>query len=439
LISFLFSTCLELCFAQKQDTRPNIIYIMADDLGYADLSCYGRKNYQTPNLDKLCSQGIKFMNAYANAPVCTPTRAAFFTGRYPARTTVGLHEPLDWNGKDSSVGLPPSHPTLPSLLKKAGYETYLIGKWHLGFDPKYSPLEHGFDEFFGFNGGGIDYISHTDPFGNNDLYDNDKLVTVDGYMTDILTDRAVNIIKKPHNKPFFLCVTFNAPHWPWQAPGDKVYPLGFRNWQNGGSDSTYAEMMKSLDSAVGKISKTVDDLNLGGNTVIIFTSDNGGERYSDNGIYQGRKMTLWEGGIREPAFIKWTGRIKENSTTNQVVTTFDWTATILALARAKVDRKFPLDGMDLTQLITGTQKETDRILCWRISQRRENKAIRDGKWKWLEDEKRNEYLFDLDSDPSEKTDLKNNFPEVFQKLKKEFRSWEKKMLAPLPFEGIRSN
>ena len=163
---YICFACFEFCQAQKNN-RPNIIYIMADDLGYADLSCYGRKDYQTPNLDKLCSQGIKFLNAYANAPVCTPTRVALFTGRYPARTEVGLYEPLDWIHKDSSVGLSADQPSLPSLLKKAGYETYLLGKWHLGFDKKYSPLKHGFDEFFGFNGGAIDYISHTDPFGNN--------------------------------------------------------------------------------------------------------------------------------------------------------------------------------------------------------------------------------------------------------------------------------
>ena len=439
ILSCLFSMCVHFCFAQKQDSRPNIIYIMADDLGYADLSCYGRKDYQTPYLDKLCSQGIKFMNAYASAPVCTPTRVAFFTGRYPARVPVGLHEPLDWNKSDSSVGLSPTHSSLPLLLKKAGYETYLVGKWHLGFDPKYSPLKHGFDEFLGFNGGGIDYISHTDPFGNNDLYENDKLVTKDGYMTDILTDRAVDIIKRAHSKPFFLCVTFNAPHWPWQAPGDKAYPLGFANWQKGGSAEIYGAMVKSLDSAVGRIVNTIDNLNLGNNTVIIFTSDNGGERYSDNGIYQGRKLTLWEGGIREPAFVRWPGKIKESSATKQVVTTFDWTATILSIAHAKADRKFSLDGMDLSQVLTGEQNETDRILYWRISQRRESKAVRDGKWKWLEDEKGNEYLFDLASDPGETKDMKNNFPEMFGKLKKEFVGWEKKMLKPLPFTGIRTN
>ena len=432
IVNFQFS------FAQKNSSRPNIIFMIADDMGYADLSCYGRKDYQTPDLDKLCSQGIKFLNAYANAPVCTPTRVALFTGRYPARIPIGLHEPLDWGSKDSSVGLSPNHPSLPSLLKNAGYETYLVGKWHLGFDLKYSPLKHGFDYFFGFNGGGIDYISHTDPNGNNDLFENDHLITRDGYMTDLLTAKSIEIIKKKHNKPFFLCVTFNAPHWPWQAPGDKVYPLGFAKWREGGSASIYASMVKNLDTAVGKIVQTIDDLNLADNTVIIFTSDNGGEKYSDNGIYQGRKLTLWEGGIREPAFVRWPGKIKENSVTNQVTTTFDWTATILSLAHAKPDPKFSLDGMDITQILTGKKKETERTLYWRISQRRESKAMRDGKWKWLQDEKGNEYLFDLVVDPEEKNNLKDNFPEVFQRLKKKYSDWEKKMLKPLPLEGIRT-
>ena len=405
---------------------------MADDMGYADLSCYGRKDYQTPNLDKLCSQGIKFMNAYANAPVCTPTRAALFTGRYSARIPVGLHEPLDWSNKDSTVGLSPEHPSLPSLLKKAGYETYLVGKWHLGFNPKFGPRKNGFDEFFGFNGGGIDYISHTDPFGNNDLYENENLVKKDGYMTDLLMERAIDIIKRPHQNPFFLCITFNAPHSPWQAPGDKAYPLGNANWVAGGSAATYAAMVKNLDTAVGKIVSAIDDLKLGENTVIIFTSDNGGERYSDNGIYQGRKMSLWEGGIREPAFVRWTGKIKENTETNQVATTFDWTATMLSLAGAKPNPKFPLDGIDLTQILLNKQKEVDRELYWRISQRKQNKAMRDGKWKWLQDEKQNEYLFDLGSDPSEKNNLKEKYPEVFQKLKDKYAKWEKEMLKPLP-------
>src|SRR6185436_15299832 len=153
--------CLQFLFAQKKNSRPNIIYIMADDLGYADLSCYGRKDYQTPNLDKLCSQGIKFMNAYATAPVCTPTRVAFFTGRYPAHLTVGLYEPIAEGHNDSLVGLSPENPSIAQLLKKVGYETYLVGKWHLGYKPQFNPIVNGFDYFFGFNTGATDYISHT--------------------------------------------------------------------------------------------------------------------------------------------------------------------------------------------------------------------------------------------------------------------------------------
>ena len=169
--------------------RPNIIYIMADDLGYADLSCYGRKDYKTPHLDELASQGVRFINYYAAAPVCTPTRAAFMTGRYPARTPVGLYEPLDWSKKDSAIGLTRNYSSIATQLRKSGYETFLVGKWHLGFSADNSPLKNGFDYFFGFHGGGIDYVSHTDPNGNNDLYEGNKPVKeVSGTIQAILND-----------------------------------------------------------------------------------------------------------------------------------------------------------------------------------------------------------------------------------------------------------
>ncbi len=417
----IFSTTILLA-----QTRPNIIYMMADDLGYADLSGYGRKDYQTPNLDKLATQGIKFMNAYAAAPVCTPTRVAFFTGRYPARLTVGLYEPIAEGHKDSLVGLSPENPTIASLLKKAGYETYLVGKWHLGYQPEFSPNRNGFDYFYGFHAGAIDYISHS-----NDLYENERPVHKDGYLTDIWAEKAIEIISKQHPKPFFLAVTFNAPHWPWQGPGDKAYPDTMR-WISGGSPAIYAAMMKSLDDAVGRIVKAIDDLKLSNNTVIIFTSDNGGERYSDNGIYKGAKMSLWEGGIREPAFVRWTGKIKENSLTNQVTTTMDWTATILSLAGAKPDPKFPLDGVDIMPIMLGKKKEMDRTLYWRIFQRNKHKAMRDGNWKYFQDEKGNEYLFDLSNDPQEQNNLKTQHQDVFNKLKNEYGAWEKTMLEPIP-------
>src|SRR4030095_8933538 len=294
----LFISSTLLVSAQQ---RPNIIYMMADDLGYADLSCYGRKDYQTPNLDRLAAQGIKLINAYATAPVCTPTRVAFFTGRYPARLTVGLYEPIAESHQDSLVGLSPQIPSLASLLKKSGYETNLVGKWHLGYLPEFSPNKNGFDYFYGHHAGAIDYISHS-----GDLYENETPIEREGYLTDLLADKTVEIISQHHAKPFFISVMFNAPHWPWQGPGDKPYPGGgIANWTAGGSPEIYAKMMKSLDDAVGRIVKTIDDLNLSKNTVIIFTSDNGGERYSENGIYKGRKMSLGEGGIREPAFVRW--------------------------------------------------------------------------------------------------------------------------------------
>ena len=431
LYIFLFFFLLQndFCFCQS---RPNIIYIMADDLGYADLSCYGRKDYQTPNLDKLAIQGIKFMNAYAAAPVCTPTRVAFFTGRYPSRTEVGLHEPLDWTTKDSLIGLTPEVPSIATLIKQSGYETYLVGKWHLGFKPQFNPLKNGFDYFFGFHGGGIDYISHTDPHGNNDLYENYSSIKKDGYLTDIWADKAIEIIDQPHSKPFFLAVMFNAPHWPWQGPGAKPYPASEGQWTKGGTPEIYASIVKSLDSAVGTIINALDKNDLSKNTIVIFTSDNGGERFSDNGIYKGNKMELWEGGIREPAFVRWPGKIIANTTTNQVVTTMDWTTTILSAAGAKPNPVFPLDGINLLPILTGKENEVERKLYWRISQRNQHKALRDGKWKYLKDEKGNEYLFDLSIDPAEKDNVKEKEEVIFEKLKNEYRIWETTVLAPLP-------
>ncbi len=226
---------------------------------------------------------------------------------------------------------------------------------------------------------------------------------------------------------------FNAPHWPWQGPGDKPYPDSVR-WSSGGNQPVYAAMMKSLDDAVGSIISALDKKDFAKNTVVIFTSDNGGEKFSDMGIYKGRKMELWEGGIREPAFIRWPTEIKPNSTSTQVATTMDWTATILAVGSAKTVPGFPLDGINLMPIITGKKKEVGRTLYWRISQRRQHKAMRDGNWKYLQDEKGNEYLFNLASDPGERNNVKDVETKIFDKLKKDYLLWEASMLAPLPLQ-----
>jgi arylsulfatase A-like enzyme len=416
--------------SSAQSQRPNIIYIMADDLGYADLSCYGRKDYSTPNIDKLASQGMKFMNAYAGASLCTPTRVSFMTGRYPARLPVGLYEPLRGSPKDSVVGLKREQTSVATLVRNAGYETALIGKWHLGFTPEHGPNANGFEEFLGFHPGATDYVTHRRGNGKPDLYHNTTSIEEDGYITDILTEHALQYIKKKHSKPFFLSLQFNAPHWPWQGPGDKAYPDTLR-WPMGGSPIIFQAMMKSLDSAVGLVMKAVDEANLSGNTVIIFTSDNGGEKFSDMGIYSGAKAELWDGGIRVPAVIKWTGKIKPNTTTDQVIVTMDWTATILALAGAKPDPALPLDGENILSVCNGSKKVYSRTLYWRMFQDKNQKAVRDGNWKYLLTEQ-GESLFDLSTDPSEKNNLKEKHPEIFTRLKAKYAEWEKTVLKPIP-------
>ena len=422
-----------LYFSIAQSRSPNIIYIMADDLGYADLGCYGRKDYQTPNLDKLASQGIKFTNAYAAAPLCTPTRTAFMTGRYPARTLVGLCEPLRGSSKDSLIGLGAEHRSVATLLKKGGYETALFGKWHLGFLPQFNPNTNGFDEFFGFHPGGADYISHNRN-GKPSLYHNETLVNEEGYLTDLFSGRAVKYIKQDHAKPFFLSIQFSAPHWPWQGPLDKPIPDSVRISPamkgKGGSPAIFAAMMKSLDDAVGNILKAIEEANLSPNTVVIFTSDNGGEIFSDMGPFTGIKGELLEGGIRVPAIIRWPGVIPASTTSGQVAITMDWTVTILAMAGLKADPAFPLDGINLLPVCTGKQPVFERALFWRTFQGKKQKTIRQGEWKYLQDEK-GEYLFNLVKDQGEKNNLKIEFENKFAELKRKYEEWERTVLKPI--------
>jgi arylsulfatase A-like enzyme len=413
-----------------QSQRPNVIYIMTDDMGYADLSGYGRKDYSTPNLDKLASEGMKFTSAYSAAPVCTPTRAAFMTGRYPARTQIGLMEPLVTSKRDSAIGLTADIPSLATLVRNAGYETALIGKWHLGFMPVNSPNKNGFDYFFGIHSGAADYISHKGDGFTNDLYENEKPVSVEGYMTDLIAGKAIQFLKQALKKPFFLSITFTAPHWPWQGPTDKAYPdsVGMRT---GGSPAIYAAMMKSLDDAVGAIMKTLDDEQLSKNTIVIFTNDNGGEKYSDMGGLTNSKMSVWEGGIKVPAFVRWPGKIQAGSSTKQVAVTMDWTATILAVAGAKPNKDFPLDGIDLLPFLTSKKQNVDRELYWRITQRKNEKAVRYGDWKFIQDAK-GEYLFNIATDQAEKNNLKDAHKDIADKLKKRLADWEKAVLPPIP-------
>src|SRR5882724_451304 len=207
--------------AEPAAKPPNIVFILADDLGYADVSCYGRPDLSTPNIDHLAGHGVRFLQAYSNSAVCTASRVALITGRYQDRLRVGLEQPLVGN---ASVGLPPEHPTLPSLLKKAGYNSTLVGKWHLGALPKFGPLKSGYDHFYGLRGGAVDYFSHLNPFAKPDLWDDDVPVHQTGYITDLLGSRAVEVVNgyAKSKQPFMMSLHFTTPHWPWEGPGDEA-------------------------------------------------------------------------------------------------------------------------------------------------------------------------------------------------------------------------
>lgn len=407
--------------------RPNILFILADDLGYGDLSCYGRPDYRTPVLDGLASQGIRFMSAYAAAPLCTPTRCAFVTGRYPQRTEVGLYEPL--MSGDLDKGLAPDHPTVASLLKSSGYETALIGKWHLGWKPEFGPNRHGFDEFFGPLSGAGDYFTHVaSDTGGPDLWENLAPVERVGYLTDLLSDRAAAFVRRPRQAPFYLSLHYTAPHAPWEGPDDAAIghtEHGAGPMTNGGSLGVFAAMMRSLDAGIGRVLQALQEAKLDRTTLVIFTSDNGGERYSYSWPFSFQKSFLWEGGIRVPAIVRWTDTIPAGQVTEQSAITMDWTATMLAAAGASAAANYPLDGEDLMPVCRGTRAPYDRTLFWRTQRR---SAARVGKWKYLNELTGEERLFDLSIDPGEKNDLRVRHADVFSRVRDQYLAWNASLL-----------
>ena len=343
--------------ALAADPQPNIVFMMADDLGYADLSCYGRREYRTPNIDRIAAGGVKFKQAYANSAVCSATRTALITGRYQYRLPVGLEEPIAATSRN--VGLPPQHPTLPSLLRSAGYGTTLIGKWHLGKLPDFGPLKSGYDHFWGFRGGALDYFTHkagTAMTDTDDLWDDDAKIHQAGYLTDLLGNRAVSVIQAyaKAKRPFLVSLHFNAPHWPWEAPGDEAESKRISSLIDfdGGTLETYGRMVQQMDLQVGRVLEALESASIAGNTIVVFTSDNGGERFSDTWPFTGKKTELLEGGLRIPAIVRWPGRIPAGSVTEQVAISMDWLPTLLAAAGTRPDPSYPPDGINLLPVLT---------------------------------------------------------------------------------------
>jgi len=407
---------------------PNILFILADDMGWGDLSCYGRPDYRTPNLDQFAKQGMRFTNAYSAAPVCTPTRVGFYTGRYPARLPVGLEEPLTQRSqmgeKLKTLGIPHDHATVSSLIKKQGYDTALIGKWHVGYLPNFSPLKIGFDEFFGNMSGAIDHFTHKDMTGELDLYEAEIPVDRIGYITDLLTTRAVDYIRRPHKNPFYLSLHYTSPHWPWEGPHDievsRALKRGYDGFTSGGSLKTYGEMMRNLDAGIGKVLAALGAAGLEKNTLVIFTSDNGGERFSFNWPFRGEKFDLHEGGIRVPAMVRWPGVTRPRSVSDHPVITMDWTATMVAAAGGKPDPKYPLDGEDQSPILIGQHSIADRTFFWRTSGQG---AMRSGKWKYIREGK-DEALYDLSVDEHEQASFNETQPTKLASLRSQYNEWE---------------
>lgn len=408
---------------------PNIVVVLADDLGYGDIGTYGVSDIQTPNLDRLAAEGVRLTNAYAAAPVCTPTRAAWVTGRYPQRAGI------EWNFGRFNVGgthgLAPSDRSIGRVLKRRGYRTALFGKWHLGTAPEFRPRAHGFDEFFGFLGGGLDYYSHEFGDGKPGLLENDTPVIREGYLTDLITNRAVRFINARHREPFFVYVAYNAPHFPFQPPGRPDDIRRTREEMLAGTRQDYAGMVESLDAGVGRILSALDVNGVSRDTLVIFTSDNGGERLSRNAPLFNGKKTLWEGGVRVPWLMRWPGRIAPGTTSDQAAITMDITATVRAAAGTDADPA--ADGIDLLPMLERAASEVERTFAWRIGNHpdRTMKTIRRGRWKYVMDgtAEKVDLLFDVSADPAERHNLNYRHPDVMTELRGMLAEWERDMPA----------
>ena len=414
-----------------QSPRPNVVMFIMDDLGYGDLGSYGAPDAKTPNIDRLAREGVRLTDFYANHANCSPTRAAFITGRYQQR--YGIESPL--RPIDDPRQLLPSDTSLPRLLKTSGYATGLVGKWHLGRDAEAGPNRHGFDEFWGFRQGAVDYYTHHVvtpnaklPASIHDLYHNEEPTSVTGYLTDEITTRAEMFVQQHAGSPFFLEVAYNATHWPFQRPD---LPEGKRGWTNSiesGTRADYIAMLERADQGVGRILGLLDRLKLAPNTLVIFTSDNGGEWLSRNAPLFHRKSTLWEGGIRVPLLMRWPARLKPGITSAQVGITMDLTASILAAAGVTPPSGYRPEGIDL---VGPLQKGAivERSLFWRLpappntAGAAQQRAVRRGDWKYLQDRGQN-FLYDLRSDPGERRDVAQSHIALWQELRGLVDKWE---------------
>ncbi len=429
----------------KQAARkPNIVFILGDDLGYCDVSMYGCREIPTPNIDSIAAAGVKFTNGYVTAPVCSPSRAGLITGRYQQRFGFEFNAgPMQRALSEPEMGLPNSEVTLAEVMKKAGYATGMAGKWHLGMHEKFNPTKRGFDEYFGFLFGANMYIDpdqpgvkSSDPEGvgvrirsaRNPIVRGQTPVEEKEYLTDAIARESVAFIERHRNEPFFLYAPFNAPHTPLQAT-PKYYDR-FPNIKDE-KRRIYAAMVSALDTAVGAILKKLRDAGLEKDTLVVFLSDNGCATYTNactNDPLRYGKLTHFEGGYRVPFALKLPGRIKAEMVYEKPISSLDLFPTAVALAGGKLPTDRAYDGVDMLPNLTGKKKTAPHeVLCWRNG---ENGGVRKGRWKLFKGGD-HYWLFDLSKDIGEERNVADKYPAIVAQLKKEFANWEARMKAPM--------
>ncbi|HVU90094.1 MAG TPA: sulfatase-like hydrolase/transferase [Pirellulales bacterium] len=417
----------------KPSRKPNIVVIVADDLGYADPGFQGGKDIPTPHLDALASSGTRFTAGYVSGPYCSPTRAGLLTGRYQQRFG---HEFNPGGANNDEIGLPLIETTIADALKPAGYVTGLVGKWHLGGAPKFHPQKRGFDEFFGFLGGAHPYFAAEQGKNGQPILRGNEIVEEREYLTDALGREAVTFIDRHRQQPFLLLLTFNAVHLPAQAPAKYLDRFGKIEDEK---RRTYAAMLSALDDNVGAVLGKLRDAQLDEDTLVFFISDNGGPpaNGSKNDPLNGRKATVWEGGVRVPFLARWKGHIPAGATLDQPVIQLDIPATIAAVAGTELGAGKPIDGKNLLPLLTGVTKEAPhQELYWRFGQQW---AIRDGQYKLLKVDNQLPQLFDLLADVGEKHDLATARPGVVEQLRKQYGDWNAQLEEPRWKPAARQN
>jgi arylsulfatase A len=419
--------------ARRDVPRPNFVLILADDLGYGDIGCYGSTRNRTPHLDRLAKEGMRFTDFHSNGPMCSPTRAALLTGQYQHRFGREFETALSAKARPRP-GLPPEAVTIPEALKQVGYATGMFGKWHLGYEPPHLPTQHGFDEFRGLLTGDGDHHSHIDRSGDEDWWHDERIEMEAGYTADLVTKHSIDFMERHAAEPFFLYVSHLAIHFPWQSPDESGHRVkGDDCWNltklgphdEGQVRPVVQSMVEALDRSVGQIIAALKQLGLAENTFVFFASDNGGYldyadqfrgEISSNGPLRGQKGDLFEGGHRVPAIAWWPGRIEAGAITDEIAMTMDLMPTYLNLA----DGTFATsDGCSLTPLLFAWQAIPSRTLFWRKGS---DWAVRKGSWKLVGNAEKT-MLFNLDEDIAEQNDLAQQRPHLSQQLHVEYRRW----------------